>query len=158
MCICGRCDITKAFMTEQPSNRLFRHLCGVELPLWCWLVVACYVGAGCAPSWIRPLGVTPPKKPELQIKWFRQTFYTLAQQERKRQDGGDRVRRLLRKYPKLAKLAYLENIKELKKRQEMGEEIENLDRYYIIMNALIRLTFPKRKWPRFKLNAKPPAN
>jgi hypothetical protein len=100
----------------------------------------------CGPTWTEPLPVkTPQGKVSEQLKWFRLAFVRLAEMERSRRDGGDRVRRFVRQYSGLARTVYLDNQRRLKKRREAGEPFTQLDRLYIVMNAFIRKALPRRR-------------
>lgn len=129
--------------------------------LWLLFFCICCMSTGllgathCGPTWRQPLSVRLPKGTQKQtVRWFRLTFYQLAQQEHKLQDGGDRVRRFLRHFPKQARSTYWANVASWKKRRKQGYAITAIEHFYITMNRMIRTTLPQLKLPLFRYNRK----
>lgn len=72
-----------------------------------------------------------------RIRWFRRAFYNLVQEEQRQRDAGDRPRKLIRRYPQLARRSFLSNQQHLEARKKQQKLYGPLERYYLLMNDLI---------------------
>jgi len=94
------------------------------------------------------IALKAPNKPKReQIRWFRAEFYELYLVEVKAKDGGDRLRRYIQKFPKIAGYTYHSNQADLKRYQKNGKPPGQIEKYYLLMNLLIEETIgiPKTK-------------
>lgn len=125
------CGLGRLRIHSRPPYRTY------WLSLLCWLGLAVNL-CGCpSPTLFDTL--RPPKGTERQqIRWMRLSFYQLYQFEQKRQNGGDLLRRFIKKYPKIAYKTFRLNAKAVEQRRISGQKLRNLERFYLLMNVLIR--------------------
>ncbi|TNE44532.1 MAG: hypothetical protein EP343_30085 [Deltaproteobacteria bacterium] len=105
---------------------------------------------GC-PNEVKLESYRPPQgKVREQITWMRTTFYELYKIEQKRQDGSDLLRRFIKQHRKLAMQTFQRNAKSVEQRRISGKKLRNLERFYLLMNVLIResLALSKTKKPK----------
>ncbi len=93
------------------------------------------------------LRIKPPRGSlHRKVRWMRRAFYRIYLIEKNKRDGGDRLRKFIIRYSKLAQLTYQYNRRYLESRRLEGKKFNAWDKYLLAMNIFIRLTlhFPKK--------------
>lgn len=99
--------------------------------------------AACKPT-LPALPALPPlpKRQTQQAPWFRRSFYTVYLAEQGAKDGGDRLRRFIKRFPEVASHTYKQNLILLYSRRQKGLSVGSLERLFILMNHMIAQSIP----------------
>ncbi len=71
---------------------------------------------------------------------MRSTFYRLYLIELERDDGGDRLRKFLLRFPDLAKMTYQFNLRDVESQRLKGKKLTNWEKFLLIMNSYIKIS------------------
>ena len=96
----------------------------------------------CPPQSILSKLVEPKGTTRQKVRWFRSVFYKLCLVERQKKDSEDRLRRLCRHFPKLSQASYKENKKAIRLRRQEGLKLRPLEKFYLMMNLIIKASIP----------------
>lgn len=132
-------DASGSESTMQASQSSAQRM--IALTALMWLVMCC---TGCPTPQIanrlRLKNLRPPPTSNIRkkVRWLRVTFYDLYLEEKRLQDGADRLRRLFRQFPVLARATHRQNLKAIQARRQEGLKLRNIEKFYLLMNLMIR--------------------
>ncbi len=76
------------------------------------------------------------------VKWFRLNFYKIYLLQRKKNDGWDRLRIFIRRFPQKAAWTYFANKRHIEKRRQLGLKLGDIELIYLTMNYMIKEVIP----------------